>query len=102
MANFVKVAKASQITDNEGKCVEIEGKRIALFKVDGEFYAIDDTCTHDEGPLSEGLIDGDEVICPWHQAVFNIKTGKSMGPPAKEDVVAYRVRVTGEDVEVEV
>lgn len=103
MAGYVKVAEKSQIPQNSGTCVEVEGRRIALFHAeDGRFYAIDDVCTHEEGPLSEGELDGDQVECPWHMATFNIKTGECTGPPADEDVAAYNVRLNGEDVEVEV
>ena len=59
MAKFVKVAKTSEIEEQSARCIEIEEKRIALFNLGGEFYAIDDTCTHRGGPLSEGTIEGD-------------------------------------------
>lgn len=102
MPGFVKVAKKSDFTNGSGKCVEVEGKRIALFHAEGEFFAIDDTCTHAGGPLSEGLLEGNEVECPWHGAHFNIKSGEVTSPPAGDRVAAYKVRVTGEDVEVQV
>ncbi len=102
MGRFVQVAKTSEVKDNIGTCVEVEGKRIAVFKVDGEFHAIDDFCTHEEAPLSEGEIEGCEVTCPWHGATFNLKTGECTGPPADENISAYKVRVVGEDIEVEV
>lgn len=101
MPQFVKVARKSEIENGSGKCIEVQDKQIAVFNVDGKFYAIDDGCTHEEGPLSEGAIEGDEVTCPWHEAVFNIKTGRCMAPPAEEDVASYNVRIVGEDVEVE-
>ncbi len=82
--------------------VEVEGKELALFKIGGEFYAIDNTCTHQGGPLSEGMIEDDEVECPWHGATFNIKTGQVLCPPAATNVSSYNVRVTDEDVEIEV
>ena len=62
----------------------------------------DDVCPHEDGPLSEGFVEGDEVECPWHAARFNIKTGKKLCEPAYEDVASYPVRVTGDDIEVEV
>jgi 3-phenylpropionate/trans-cinnamate dioxygenase ferredoxin subunit len=102
MAKFVRVANKSEIADGTGTCVEVEGKRIALFNVAGSFYAIDDTCTHQGGPLSEGFVEGEEVTCPWHGARFNLKSGAALGPPAPEGVTKYNVRVTGDDVEVEV
>jgi 3-phenylpropionate/trans-cinnamate dioxygenase ferredoxin subunit len=102
MAEFVKAAKKGDLSPGEGKCVEVGDKRIALFNLDGEFYAIDDTCTHSGGPLSEGMVEGEKVTCPWHGAVFNIKSGEVLGEPAPEGVAKYNVRVTGEDIEVEV
>jgi nitrite reductase/ring-hydroxylating ferredoxin subunit len=103
MPRFVKVAQKSDIADQSAKLVEVEGgKRIAVFNLGGSFYAIDDTCTHRGGPLSEGRIDGEEVVCPWHGAHFNIKTGAVCAPPATNGVSRYNVRVSGDDIEVEV
>ncbi len=102
MSKFVKVAKKSEIVDKSSKCIEVEGKRIALFNINGEIYAIDNTCTHSGGPLSEGFIEGEEVECPWHGARFNIKSGEVLAAPASEGVAKYNVRITSDDVEVEV
>ncbi|MCH8873871.1 non-heme iron oxygenase ferredoxin subunit [candidate division KSB1 bacterium] len=86
----------------QGKMVEVSGKKIALFNVEGSFYAIDDTCTHRGGPLSEGTIEGEEVECPWHGAHFNIKSGTVTNPPAATGVTKYNVRLNGDDIEIEV
>jgi NAD(P)H-dependent nitrite reductase small subunit len=102
MGKFVKVASKSEIADQSAKLVEIEGKRIALFHLGGEFYALDDTCPHAGGPLSEGSIEGEEVECPWHGSRFNIINGEVTGPPALDNVANYKVRVTDDDIEVEV
>ena len=102
MAAFVKVAKTAEIASGQARRVEVNGKGFALFNIDGNFYALDDTCTHKGGPLSEGAIAGDEVTCPWHKAKFNIRTGHVLGPPARQGVGCYSVRVTGTDIEVEV
>ena len=99
---FKKVAQKSEIADRSAKCVEVEGKRIALFNLGGEFYAIDDTCTHRGGLLSEGSIDGEEVECPLHGAHFNIKSGDVTAAPAPEGVTKYSVRLTGDDIEIEI
>jgi len=101
MAEYVKVAQASELEPNHGKLVEVQGKKIALFNVDGEFHAIDDTCTHRGGPLSEGELEGEEVTCPWHGAKFKVSTGEVLGPPAPKGVSAYNVRVNGPDIELE-
>ena len=102
MPQFVKVAKKSEIAEQSAKCVEVQGKRIALFNLGGQFYAIGDECTHQGGPLSEGLIEGEEVECPWHGARFNIKSAAVVCPPAPDGVPRYNVRLTGDDIEVEV
>jgi len=102
MAQYIKVASKSEIEPGCGKCIEAEGKKIAVFNVDGEFRAIDDTCTHADASLSEGAIVDGEVECPWHGACFNLETGEATTPPAIEPVSTYPVRVTGDDVKVEV
>jgi len=102
MAKFVRVASKSEIADQSAKSVEVEGKTIALFNLGGEFYAIDNTCTHRGGPLCEGTIEGDEVECPWHGAHFSIKTGDVKAPPAMDNVTHYPVQVSGDDIEIEI
>jgi nitrite reductase/ring-hydroxylating ferredoxin subunit len=74
----------------------VKGEQIALFNVDSQFFALDNTCTHRGGPLADG-----EVTCP-HGATFDVRTGEVVGPPAQRAAVRYGVRVTGTDIEVEV
>ena len=102
MPEFVKIAKTDEIAPGQGKMVEVSGKKIALFNVDGSFYAIDDTCTHRGGPLSEGVLEGKKVSCPWHGAVYDVTSGEVLGPPAPKGVARYNARVEGDHVEVEV
>ncbi len=102
MSGFTKVATTNEIAPGQAKLVEVGGREIAVFNVGGGFHAIDNTCTHVGGPLCEGEIDGAEVTCPWHGAVFDITTGQVLGPPAAESVTRYDVRVNGSDLEVEV
>lgn len=102
MGSFFKVARLSEIGPGQAKCVAVNEREIALFNVVGSFYAIDNTCTHVGGPLSEGELDGARVTCPWHGAVFDVSTGAVLGPPAAENVAKYNTRLTGEDVEVEI
>ena len=89
MAEFVKVAKTGEIAPGEARAVEAGGKKIALFNVNGTFYAIDDTCTHRGGPLSEGMLMGEEVTCPWHGAIFDVTSGTVLGALAPRDVGAH-------------
>ncbi len=102
MARFVEVAKKSQIPENGAFGVEAEGKTIALVNLNGEIYALDDTCSHEFGPLSEGEVEGEEITCPWHHSRFDIRTGRVTMDPAEKDVATYRVRVVGDAVEVEI
>ena len=95
MSEFVKVAQTGEIAPGTGKVVEADGKRIAIFYVDGTFFAIDDTCT-----LSEEMIVGTEVTCPRHGAVFDVTSGAVLGPPASLSVANYAVRVEGENLEI--
>jgi 3-phenylpropionate/trans-cinnamate dioxygenase ferredoxin subunit len=102
MASFVRVASKSEIPEGSAKCVEVGIDRIAIFHVGGSFYAIDDDCTHAGGPLSEGEIEGDEVVCPLHGSCFKITTGEALNPPASASVATYSVRLNGDDIEVEI
>lgn len=102
MAEYVKVSKVNDLSPGNAKLVEVEGKKIALFNVEGSFYAIDDTCSHRGGPLSEGMLEGNQVTCPWHAASFDVTSGAVLSPPAPNGVARYNVRVEGADIEVEV
>lgn len=102
MADFVKVATTDEIGPAQTRQVEVNGKQIALFNVEGQFFALDNTCTHKGGPLAEGQVSGHEVTCPWHGGRFDIRTGEVVGPPPQQAVARYGVRVTGTDIEVEV
>jgi 3-phenylpropionate/trans-cinnamate dioxygenase ferredoxin component len=102
MSEFVKVGQTDEIPVGRAKLVEINGKEIAVFNVGGTYHAIDNTCTHVGGPLCEGEIDGSEVTCPWHGAVFDVTSGQVLGPPAPESVARYNVRVNSSDIEIEI
>jgi nitrite reductase/ring-hydroxylating ferredoxin subunit len=101
MSKLVKVAETKDVAPGTGKVVEAEGRSLALFNVAGTFHAIDNTCTHEGGPLGEGELTGEVVCCPWHSAEFNVKTGEVLCPPADEAVRSFPVKVQGNDVLVE-
>ena len=101
MAELVTVAKTSEIGAGQAKAVDVKGQTVAVFNVGGKFYAIEDTCTHVGGPLSEGEVQGTAVTCPWHGAQFDVTSGKVLGPPAAEGVKSYPVRVEGDEIKVE-
>ena len=95
---FVVVAKEDELGDGERILFEIDGESIVLFKIAEAFFAIADLCSHDDGPVAEGELEGHEVICPRHGARFDLHTGKALTLPAVVDIPAYPVRV--EDGEV--
>lgn len=101
MAEFVKAASTNEIAPGQARLVTVKGREIVLFNIEGAFFALDNACTHEEGPLAEGEVLGHEVTCPWHGAKFDIRTGEVLGPPAYEAVTRYNVRVRGTDIEVE-
>ena len=70
MAEFVKVASMDEIAPGQARLVNIKGKEIALFNIEGTFFALENACTHEEGPLAEGEIEGHEVTCPWHSLAY--------------------------------
>lgn len=103
MGKFVKVGTKAEFEDIEaGKLAAAGGQSIAIFNLGGTYYAIENTCPHRGGPLAEGMLAGEEVICPWHGSRFNVKTGSVLTPPAPRGVKSFAVRVTGDDVEVEI
>ncbi|MSR55480.1 MAG: Rieske (2Fe-2S) protein [Gemmataceae bacterium] len=99
---FVTVAQLSLLLPGKGTCVEANGKKLALFLANGKAYAIDEECPHRQAPLHEGECVGLEVVCPWHASFFSLETGDHRNPPATTGVRAYRTRIVGEEVQVEV
>ncbi|MBI2210860.1 MAG: Rieske (2Fe-2S) protein [Deltaproteobacteria bacterium] len=97
MANFVKVCKTSDIPAGSGKTVDLNGKPVAVFNVEGAFYAISDTCMHRGGPLGEGELEGKIVICPWHAWRYDVTTGVNEMNPSVT-VQKFQIKVEGEDV----
>jgi len=100
LSEFVTVARVGDIPPGQIRVKDIPGARVAICNVEGTFYAVEDRCTHDDGPLGEGLLEGDEIECPRHGARFNVKTGDVTCLPAVVPIRAYDVRVVGDDVQV--
>ena len=86
MSAFIRVATRGELPTGGKKLVEIDGRAIAVFNIDDVFYAIDDVCTHDGGPLAEGELIGCEIECPRHGARFDVRTGRPLCMPAIEPV----------------
>jgi nitrite reductase (NADH) small subunit len=101
MSKLVKIAEIKDVAPGTGKVVEADGQSIALFNVAGTFHAIDNTCTHEGGPIGEGELTGDVVACPWHNTEFNVKTGAALGPLTEDGVRSFPVKVQGNDVLLE-
>jgi len=97
---FVTVARTDEIRPGRALQVFIDDEPIAICNVGGEFFAICDICTHDHYYLSHGRIDGDEIECPGHAAVFNIRTGEVEVPPAEKALTTYPCRVVNDEIQV--
>jgi len=97
-ARFVRVGRVKDVPEGRPEVFDVEERRIAVYRLEDGFYAIDDICTHDGGPLADGDVDGDQVICPRHGARFSIKTGAALTFPAITPVESYPVRVEGEEL----
>ena len=102
MAKWVRVARIADVPPGQAKVVLAEGERLALSNVEGTLYAIEDLCTHDGGPLGEGMLMGPLLECPRHGARFDVKTGRPVTLPAVVPVKTFPVKVEGEEVFVEV
>lgn len=103
MPRFVKVGTMADFENlTAGKLAQFGEQSIAIFKMGGSLYAIENTCPHAGGPLAEGPLEGEVVTCPWHGSRFNVKTGAVLGPPATRGVKSFPVRMTGNDVEVQI
>ena len=96
----VKVAEVHELSPGKGKLVELNGNRILLIQLKDGYYAIDDTCTHEEESLSGGFIEGNEIECPKHGARFEIQTGDALCFPAAVGLSTYEVRVDAKDIKL--
>lgn len=102
MAEFETVGKLEEVPEGELAAFEVSGKRIAVANAGGALHAFDDTCTHEHCSLSEGDLDETIVTCPCHGSQFDVTTGAVHNPPATEPVSTYRLRVEGDQIQIEV
>lgn len=100
MSKEFKVAKVGEIQPGTCMQVEVEGEPIGIYNLNGEFFAISDTCTHAQAYLSEGTVEGSTVTCPWHGAEFDIKSGKNLKLPAPAPLEKYAVKIDGDDIKI--
>jgi 3-phenylpropionate/trans-cinnamate dioxygenase ferredoxin subunit len=98
MKEFVEVARVGDLSDPGKQLIEVDERMLVLLLVDGNYYCLDDVCTHDGGPLAEGSLDGTSIICPRHGARFDVRTGKALTMPATEDTTTHDVKVQGDSV----
>ncbi|MFQ6018404.1 MAG: Rieske (2Fe-2S) protein [Kiloniellaceae bacterium] len=100
MADFQTVAKASEIAPGTMKLVDLAGKEVVIANVEGTFFAFGNKCTHVGGPLVEGALEGETVMCPWHATVFDVKSGEPLEGPGEDPVPTYEVRLEGDNIQL--
>ncbi|MCK4841118.1 MAG: non-heme iron oxygenase ferredoxin subunit [Methylococcales bacterium] len=100
MTDWIDVCAENSLAEGENIIVEVDGTEVAIFKVDGQFYAIEDVCSHDGAEIASGELDGDEIICPRHGARFCVKTGAVKCPPAYENVDTFPVQIMNSRLQV--
>lgn len=98
---FVTIGKAGEVQPGELKAFPARGTPVAVANVGGTFYAFADTCTHEACSLAEGELEGTTVTCPCHAAQFDVRTGEVLAPPAPAPVEPYRLRVEGDELQIE-
>jgi 3-phenylpropionate/trans-cinnamate dioxygenase ferredoxin subunit len=97
-AEYVAVATTDELPNGARRLLEVDGRAIAVFNIAGTYYCIADVCSHDDGPVAEGDLDGVEIECPRHGARFDVRTGKVLSFPAIVDIPAYPVKVEGNEI----
>jgi len=97
---YFEIAPADQIPPGKRLFIAVRGNSIVLFNLAGYLYALGDICSHDDGPVGDGAVEGSEIICPRHGAHFDIRSGKASSLPAVVDIPAYPVRVVNGIVEI--
>lgn len=100
--NWVDVTAAEAVPEDDVIGIDIAGKSLALYQVDGEIYATDNICTHGNARLCDGFLEGHEIECPLHQGKFDIRSGKAMCAPLTDDIRTYPVKIDGNRVFVDV
>ena len=100
MSGWVDVAAVDELEAGGVIVADVDGAEVAVFNIEGEFYALADVCTHDGDTLADGTVEGHEIECPRHGARFDIRTGEVTAPPACEAVTTYPVRVVNGRVQV--
>ena len=100
MKDWVEVARVEEMPPGTRRVVDVDGVRVAVFNLDGEYCAIEDVCTHDNGELANGELEGEEIICPRHGARFSVRTGRMTGPLGYQALAVMQVRVADGVIQV--
>jgi 3-phenylpropionate/trans-cinnamate dioxygenase ferredoxin subunit len=100
MSDWINVIDQNALAEGEHIVVDVDGTDVAVFKIEGQFYAIEDVCTHDGAEIASGELEGYEIICPRHGARFCVKTGAVTAPPAYEDIDTFPIRIENGTVQV--
>ena len=100
MSGWVTIAREGEIAAGAWRVADVDGTTIVVFNLGGEYYAIEDVCTHDGGQLTGGHVEGDQIVCPRHGARFCIRTGAALTAPAYEATATFPVRVENGEVQV--
>jgi 3-phenylpropionate/trans-cinnamate dioxygenase ferredoxin subunit len=95
---YVSIGTVDELGNGERMILEIDRHLIAVFNIAGKYFAIADVCSHDDGPVAEGELDGKQIECPRHGARFDVETGEALSLPAIVDIPAYPVRVQGDEI----
>lgn len=100
MSDWVTVATTGELAPGACKVADVDGAAVAVFNINGEYFAIEDVCTHDGGELASGVLEGDQVVCPRHGARFCVRTGDALSAPAYEPTATFPVRVENGVIQV--
>jgi 3-phenylpropionate/trans-cinnamate dioxygenase ferredoxin component len=101
LSNYIAIADDSDVMEGQMLCATLgDERRVLVARVQGVLYALGDACSHRGAPLSDGVLEGCAVVCPWHYARFDVRTGEALGPPASRGVPVFPVRVLNGRIEV--
>ena len=96
--HFIALAKTADVPENRVSCFEINGHHVVLSQVQGEFFAVQNKCSHAEQSFNTGRVRGHKLLCPLHGAIFDIRDGSVLGAPAFQPIKSYPLKVEGEDI----
>ena len=102
MSDFTTVAKVGELSDPGKQLIELDDRYVVLCHVGGQYFCVDDVCTHDGGTLGDGELCGHDIICPRHGARFDVRSGAAVTMPATEDTASHEVRIEDDEIQVRI